>query len=166
MIAASAGFFAAVVSIAAQAQSGCVKEVFHKYCLGGDAQTLLNRHVPISTTTTKDGATQYVFADGVEQTFVNVVQGRIESVQRRQHPGVLSTFEQVERDLKAVYGEPRRVTTAKGATNSLWDRGDWRIVLHHVPARGDVMLTYRHETLQAARKAGAGYSAGSNPKGY
>lgn len=165
---AAAGFIAAAVSAPAVAQSGCVKEVFHKYCLGGSVQPLLNRHTPLRTTTSRDGvATVYVFADGQEQTTVSVVNGRIETVTRHQHPGVQSTFDRLEGELRSLYGEPRRASSAKGDVTSIWDRGQWRVTLRHVVGRGEVNLSYRHEALQAARKASAGtQSSGYNPKGY
>lgn len=166
-VAGAVGLIAAVMSVTAQGQSGCVKEVFYKYCLGGSVESLLNKYTPIRTTTTKDGATQYIFADGAEQTTVNVVQGRVESVIRRQHPGVQSTFDQVERDLRAIYGEPRRAANEKGGLASTWDRGVWRVLLLHNSIQGIVVLTYRHEALNAARKSAAGnYGSVQNPKGY
>jgi hypothetical protein len=162
---AVAGLVASVLSIPAQAQSGCVKEVFNKYCLGGDIQPLLNRYTPVRTSSAKDGAAQYVFADGSEQTTVTAVNGKVETVARRQHPGVQATFDQMERDLIRIYGEPRQ--RDKGSNmRSLWDQGAWRVILTHTPGRGEVALLYRHETLQAARKSQSGYSSSGNPKGY
>jgi len=166
-VAGAAGLIAAVMSVTAPAQSGCVKEVFYKYCLGGSVESLLNKYKPIQTTVTKDGATQYIFADGAEQTSITVVQGRVESVMRRQHPGVQATFDQVERDLRTIYGEPRRTTNAKGVLVSTWDRSVWRVVLTHNHIQGIVLLTYRHVPLNAARKSAAGtYGSAQNPKGY
>ena len=165
--AAAAGLIAAGLAFGAQAQQGCVKQVFNKYCLGGDVQSLIKKYPPVRTSTAKDGATVYTFADGADQTEVTAVQGRISMVFRHQHPGVQATFDQVERDLRGIYGEPRRTNNGKGATTSMWDRGDWRIVLTHAVNRGEVNLSYRHENLQAARRAGtANYGSNVNSKGY
>jgi hypothetical protein len=163
---ALAGLVAAGFSIPASAQSGCVKQVFNKYCLGGEASQLLSRNSPVRTTKTKDGATQHVFADGAEQTTVTVVQGRIETVARRHHPGVQATFDQVDRDLRRIYGQPQSVPNAKGTSVLRWDQGDWRIILTYSNQQGAVVLTYRHEGLQAARNAAKSGAQNANPRGY
>jgi hypothetical protein len=174
---AAAGFIVAGLSMQASAQTpqGCAKEVFNKYCLGGSADPLLSRNSP-HRTSEKDGVTLYVFQDGPDQTNVAVFAGSIGSVSRR-YAGSTQTFDQMSKELRGFYGEPRRTTAPGGRITELWDRGDWRINLSWDGTR-DVVLTYNHEGLQAARRAAKGKggypgstpspggSYNANPKGY
>lgn len=159
----AAGWIALVVSIPAQAQSGCLKEVFHKYCLGGSIQSVLSTQAP-TRTVQENAATTYTFSDAGDQTHVVVYQGRIATVWRSYRPPTQDTFNRLRSDLRGLYGEPRRVV-GSGATqdriSDIWDQGPWRVTLMWTVGR-DTHLVYAHESLQAARRKVKGY----NPEGF
>lgn len=165
--AAAAGCITLVLSIPAHAQSGCIKEVFYKYCLGSSVQPLLSQHVPMRSSE-KSGTTHYVFSDGADQTNVAVVKGRIQTVSRR-YAGTQQTFNQMSSELRGIYGEPKRTTgsgSSAGRITELWDQSRWRVFLVW-DRNKNVQLIYRHEALAEARRdAKAAAEYGSNPKGY
>lgn len=169
MEAATLGWIALAIAIPAQAQSGCVKQVFNKYCLGGSLQPVLSKQAA-SRTNQKGAATIYVFTDGADQTNVTVVKGKIASVARQYFPGTQQTFDQLRGDLKAIYGEPQRIVgsgKSEGRITDLWDQGSWRVSLVW-NANKEIRLFYQHEGLQATRRKAdaAAAHAISNPKGY
>ena len=157
------GFIALCFPMPSLAQSDCLREVFHKYCLGSSIQTVLSRYTPVRTSE-KGGTQQYVFADGADQTYLIVSQGRVESVSRN-YPGTSQSFDQLNSELRKLYGEPK--VSSDGAQGTrythVWDRQGWRILLVW-PNTGSIRLIYIHNALHAARKGGGGY--GYNPKGF
>ncbi len=160
---AAAGWLALVISVPAHAQSGCIKEVFHKYCLGGSIQSVLNTQAP-TRTVQENAATTYTFSDAGEQTHVVVHQGRIATVWRSYRPPTQDTFNRLRSDLRGLYGEPRRVVGSgakQGRVSDIWDQGPWRVTLMWASGR-DTRLVYAHEGLQAARRNVKGY----NPEGF
>jgi len=161
---AIAGWLALISAIPAYAQSGCVKEVFHKYCLGGNIEAVLAGQSPIRTSQ-QGGTTTYAFADIADNTVVTVVHGRIATVARSYRPYTQHTYDRLREDLRRLYGEPTR-TNPGGRMVDMWDQGPWRVSLVW-NQNNNIQLIYRHERLQErARDSKRGYPGNPNPSGF
>lgn len=169
LIGLASGGLALLFSFPTYAQSGCVKQVFNKYCLGGSIQSVLSTQAP-TRTAEKGTSTNYVFSDGADRTNVVVVKGRIATVRRQYYPGTQQTFDSLYGQLSGLYGQPKRTigsSNTAGRTTDMWDQGAWRVQLLWNEKR-EIHLIYQHENLQAAkRKAEAtGRAITSNPQGF
>lgn len=122
------------------AAEDCLKQVFERYCLGGDIQVLL-RQGPKPQFQHKDGERlAYIFHEGPERIYVLAFRDRIYKVVRRYRAATQLRFEDLYALLRGKYGPgedrsrfPPYATTAARRLGSI-RRGDGQAVHYWKPA--------------------------------
>jgi hypothetical protein len=134
------------------AQETCIKQVFGRYCLGGDAGRQLDHGPPPVFKQTEGDRVAYIFREGRERIYVLSFKGRIYKVLRR-YPGATQLrYEDLYALIRGKYGPgedrsrfPPYATTASRKLGSI-RRGDGRAVHHWAPAEDwYVELTWTRE---------------------
>ena len=123
----------------------CLKEVFNRYCLGGDIAQLVEQLQPKTEKKTKDTSI-YEFSELGLGVSLEVKNGIIISVSRNEAPGDWINFQKCKHDIGAVYGRGEdfsqfppsassrsarlnAVATGKGQGKIRWQQTGWQIEL-------------------------------------
>lgn len=140
-------------------EAECIKEVFHSYCLGGEASSL---PPPLESKQKSESIEERLYPD---ITTVTLLRGRVASVWRL-YPGMTwLRFASLRADIGEIYGQgldlsgyPSWADDTESKTTAIrlqegkacyqWDQGEWTIRLAWV---GDSAgLFYEHEALHRA----------------
>lgn len=123
----------------------CLKEVFNRYCLGGDIKSLLSQQQPQSQKQIGD-KNIYTFNGSGLTVSLEAKDATIISVSRTEAPGDWINFQKWKHDLGEVYGRGddlsqfppsassrssrlNAVATGKGQGKILWQQTGWQVAL-------------------------------------
>ncbi|MCU7916637.1 MAG: hypothetical protein KZQ65_12315 [Candidatus Thiodiazotropha sp. (ex Gloverina cf. vestifex)] len=100
-------FLLLCVSWAARSDTGCLKQAFGSYCLGGSIQQL-QRQYPAGVPAQKQGdRSAVVYQNGRERTYVMAFKGQIYKVLHTYDPASQGTLKKLKERLEAKYGAYR-----------------------------------------------------------
>jgi hypothetical protein len=85
-------------------QEACLKQVFNRYCLGGDMPTLLRQQPSPLHQQTEGELSAAIYYEGREQVYVMAFRGRIYKIVRRYRPATHLRFQDLENVLTDKYG--------------------------------------------------------------
>lgn len=153
----------------ADAAGSCLKQVFDRYCLGGDFDALLRQRPPPLLQTNNQEGRGALYLEGRERIYVLAFRGRIYKVVRQYRPATQTHFEDLDRLVSRKYGPPQDRSHFPSYANS-WSarivairRGDgralhvwlsqegWRLELSWTRELG-VALGYVVGQLEAERR--------------
>lgn len=124
------------------AQESCLKQVFDRYCLGGDVDLLLRQGPQPEYKRTEGDRLAYIFQQGPERVYVLAFRGRIYKVLRSYRGATQLRYEDLYASLRGKYGPgedrssfPRYAKSASRKLGSI-RRGDGRAV-HYWKAAED-----------------------------
>lgn len=122
------------------AQDTCLKQVFERYCLGGDINRLLGHGLQPEVKHSEGERVAYIFREGPERIYVLLFRSRIYKVLRRYRSSTQLRYEDLYALLRDKYGPgedrsrfPPYATTASRRIGSI-RRGDGRAVHHWTPS--------------------------------
>lgn len=150
------------------ARASCLKEVFNKYCLGGDASTLPE---PVSREQKEEIETLVYH----ENTIVKVFRKKIAEIFRLYTDMTWIKFQSLRSELESIYGSSQdlsyfpeyansnesrstAIRIGKAKASHLWRQKDWRIKLSWF--ENNSILIYQHDELKDAMSVfdkGEGY---------
>lgn len=131
-----------VVPFHVAAQESCHKQVFERYCLGGDVNLLLRQGPKPQYKRAEGERLAYIFNEGPERIYVLAFRGRIYKILRRYRGATQLRYEDLYASLRGKYGPgedrssfPSYATTASRKLGSI-RRGDGRAVHYWKAAEG------------------------------
>ncbi|NEV64021.1 hypothetical protein [Thiorhodococcus minor] len=156
----------------ASADEQCLKQVFGRYCLGGDLERAL-RGMPAPLGRQSNGdSLAMVFADGTDKLYLLAYKGRIYKVVRAYAISTQLRFDDIYNDLRQIYGDGEdhsrfpsyaktpaarlaSIRRGEGRATHRWDPTlEWHIELSWTRELG-VSLAYIATALDAERAAQA-----------
>lgn len=152
------------------AEEQCLKQVFGRYCLGGDLdRTLRGMSAPLGRQSNGDSLA-LVFADGADKLYLLAYKGKIYKVVRAYAISTQLRFDDVYNDLRQIYGDGEdrsrfpsyaktpaarlaAIRRGEGRAIHRWDPTlEWHIELSWTRELG-VSLAYVATALDAERAA-------------
>lgn len=154
----------------ASADAPCLKEVFGRYCLGGDINEAARSMPTPLARQAKGDSLALVFSDGADRLYLMAYESRIYKVVRAYADSTQLRFDDIYNELRKIYGDgedqsrfpsyasspvARLASIRRGEGRALhrWDpASDWHIELSWTRELG-VALTYIANALEAQREA-------------
>lgn len=156
----------------AESSSGCLKEVFDEYCLGGSMQQLQQRY-PAGVPVQRQGErSAMIYYQGRERTFVMAFQGSIYKVLHTYEPASQIQLKELQQRLEAKYGPYRdhshypayarnmasqigAIRRGEGALKYVWQMPEqaWRIELEWTRKLGITLAYLANELDDEQRKS-------------
>lgn len=162
-------FFILAFAASSLSAAPCLKQVFNRYCLGGDYRAQLAQP-PHPLHQQQDGESEAaIYFEGRERIYVMAFRGRIYKVVRRYRPSTLPKFQELVGLLAEKYGAPEdrshypkyarsqaasisAIRRGEGSAVRVWKpASDWSVELSWTREMG-VALTYLDNALDLERR--------------
>jgi hypothetical protein len=152
-----------------QAEAGCLKQIFDRYCLGGDFETFVRQMPPPLLQTNDQEGQGAVYLEELEKIYVLAFHGHIYKVVRQYHPATQARFDELSQWVSSKYGPPQdrsqfphsadtktthivSIRRGDGRALRVWlNKEGWRLELSWTRELG-VALSYIAEQLDAERQ--------------